>query len=166
MRHTIQEIEYYLALVNDLLNNEYKLKLNKYNGYYHIEVYKDNSLNFKLFTGTKNEIYYTLLNSYNILKIKEWSKMNFEIIKEIKISNKKYILLLRNRENFDIVYFMYYDSDYMLLRANLGILYKDLNNFSDEDIIKFCIEDDTVKDYYKMIELHEDYIEEVLNDVQ
>lgn len=92
--------------------------------------------------------------------------MNFEIIKEIKISNKKYILLLRNKENFDSVYFMYYDSDYMMLRANLGILYKDLNNFSDEDIIKFCIEDDTIKDYYKMIELHEDYIEELLNDVQ
>lgn len=92
--------------------------------------------------------------------------MNFEIIKEIKISNNKYIILLRNKTNFDIVYFMYYDSDYMMLRANLGILYKDLNNFSDEDIIKFCIEDDTIKDYYKMIELHEDYIEEVLNDVQ
>lgn len=92
--------------------------------------------------------------------------MNFEIIKEIKISNKKYIILLRNKENFDSVYFMYYDTDYMLLRANLGILYKDLNNFSDDDIIKFCIEDDTIKDYYKMIELHEDYIEEVLNDVQ
>lgn len=89
-----------------------------------------------------------------------------EIIRQIKISNNKYIILLRNKTNFDTVYFMYYDSDYMMLRANLGVLYKDLNNFSDEDIIKFCIEDDTIKDYYKMIELHEDYIEEVLNDVQ
>ena len=70
MTHTTNEIEYYLELVNELINNDYKLKLNKYNGYYHIEVYKDNSLNFKLFSGTKNEIYYTLLNSYNILKLK------------------------------------------------------------------------------------------------
>lgn len=92
--------------------------------------------------------------------------MNFEILKEIKISNNKYIILLRNKTNFDIVYFMYYDSDYMMLRANLGVLYKDLNNFSDEDIIKFCAEDDTIKDYYKMIELHEDYIEELLNNEQ
>ena len=71
MKHTTNEIEFYLDLVNDLLNNEYKLKLNRYNGYYHIEVYKDNRFTFKLFTGTKNDIYYTLLNSYNILKIKE-----------------------------------------------------------------------------------------------
>lgn len=70
MRHTLKEIEFYLDLVNDLLNNEYKLKLNKYNGYYHIEVHKNNRLNFKLFTGTKNEIYYTLLNSYSILRLK------------------------------------------------------------------------------------------------
>lgn len=89
-----------------------------------------------------------------------------EIIRQIKISNNKYIILLRNKTNFDIVYFMYYDSDYMLLRANLGILYKDLNNFSDEDIIRICFGNDTIADYYKMIELHEDYIEEVLNDVQ
>ncbi len=92
--------------------------------------------------------------------------MNFEIIKEIKISNNKYIILLRNKTNFDCVYFMYYDSDYMMLRANLGVLYKDLNNFSDEDIIRICFENDTIADYYKTIELHEDYIEEVLNNVQ
>ncbi len=70
MRHTLKEIEFYLELVNELLNNEYKLKLNKYNGYYHLEVYKDNRLNFKLFTGSKNEIYYTLLNSYSLLRLK------------------------------------------------------------------------------------------------
>lgn len=69
MTHTINEIEFYLDLINDLLNNEYKLKLNKYNGCYHIEAYKNNILNFKLFSGTKNEIYYALLNSYNILKL-------------------------------------------------------------------------------------------------
>lgn len=90
--------------------------------------------------------------------------MNFEIVKEIKLSDKKYIIVLRNKKDYDSVYFMYYDNDYMMLRANLGILYKDLKNFNDDDIIKFCAEDDTIKDYYKMIELHENYIEKELID--
>lgn len=166
MRHTLKEIEFYLELVNELINNDYKLKLNKYNGYYHIEVYKDNSLNFKLFSGTKNEIYYTLLNSYNILKIKEWFKMNFEIVKEIKLSDKKYIIVLRNKKDYDSVYFMFCDTDYMMLTSSIGITFEQLNEFSDEDIIDIVIKDDTIKDYYKMIELHEDYVEELLEDVQ
>lgn len=70
MRHTIQEIEYYLALVNDLLDNDYKLKLNRYNGYYHIELYYNNRLHSNLFDGTKNEVYYALLSAYKVLEIK------------------------------------------------------------------------------------------------
>lgn len=70
MTHTIKEIEYYLNLVNELISSDYKLKLNKYNGCYHIEVYKNNRLNFNLFSGTKNDIYYMILGTYDILKLK------------------------------------------------------------------------------------------------
>lgn len=71
MRHTIKDIEYYLDLVNELMPSNYNLKLTKYNGCYHIEVYKNNKLDFKLFTGTKNEVYYAILAIYHILEIKE-----------------------------------------------------------------------------------------------
>lgn len=70
MTHTTNEIEYYLDLVNELISSDYKLKLNKYNGCYHIEAYKNNRLKFKLYSGTKNGVYYTILATYHILEIK------------------------------------------------------------------------------------------------
>lgn len=70
MRHTLKEIEFYLDLVNELLNNDYELRINHYNFKYYIEVYKNNELQCNLFNGSKNEIYYTLLNSYSILRLK------------------------------------------------------------------------------------------------
>lgn len=85
--------------------------------------------------------------------------MNFEIVKEIKLSDKKYIIVLRNKKDYDYVYFMFCDTDYMMLTSSIGIAFEQLNEFSDEDIIDIVIKDDTIKDYYKMIELHEDYIE-------
>lgn len=91
--------------------------------------------------------------------------MNFEIVKEIKLSDKKYIILLRNKSDYDNVYFMFCDTDYMMLTSSIGIAFEKLNEFSNEDIIDIVIKDDTIKDYYKMIELHEDYIEKVLNNV-
>lgn len=91
--------------------------------------------------------------------------MNFEIIKEIKLSDKKYILLLRNKIKSDYVYFMFCDTDYMMLTSCVGIAFNTLNEFNDEDIIDIVIKDDTIKDYYKMIELHEDYIEKILKGV-
>ena len=92
--------------------------------------------------------------------------MNFEIVKEIKLSDKKYIIVLRNKKDYDSVYFMFCDTDYMMLTSSIGITFEQLNEFSDEDIIDIVIKDDTIKDYYKMIELHEDYVEELLEDVQ
>ena len=70
MKHTIKEIEYYLDLVNELIPSDYKLKLTSYNGYYHIEAYYNNRLKYKLFTGTKNELYYMILATYHILDLK------------------------------------------------------------------------------------------------
>lgn len=70
MKHTLKEIEFYLDLVNELLNNDYELRINHYNFKYCIEVYKGNELQCNLFCGSKNEIYYTLLNSYSILRLK------------------------------------------------------------------------------------------------
>lgn len=92
--------------------------------------------------------------------------MNFEIVKEIKLSDKKYIIVLRNKKDYDSVYFMFCDTDYMMLTSSIGIAFEQLNEFSDEDIIDIVIKDNTIQDYYKMIELHEDYIEKVLNNVQ
>ena len=89
--------------------------------------------------------------------------MNFEIVKEIKLSDKKYIILLRNKSDYDSVYFIFCDTDYMMLTSSIGIAFEQLNEFSDEDIIDNVIKDDTIKDYYKMIELHEDYIEKELD---
>ena len=92
--------------------------------------------------------------------------MNFEIVKELKISNKKYIILLRNKSDYDSVYFMFCDTDYMMLTSSIGVSFEELKNFSDEDIIDIVIKDYTIKDYYKMIELHEDYMEKVLNNAE
>lgn len=92
--------------------------------------------------------------------------MNFEIVKEIKLSDKKYIILLRNKSDYDSVYFMYYDNDYMMLTSSVGIAFERLNEFTDEDIIDIVMKDNTIQDYYKMIELHEDYIEKVLNNAE
>lgn len=92
--------------------------------------------------------------------------MNFEIVKEIKLTDKKYIIVLRNKKDYDTVYFMYCDTDYMMLTSSIGVSFEDLNNFSDEDIIDIVIKDDTIKDYYKMIELHEDYIEKILKEMK
>ena len=92
--------------------------------------------------------------------------MNFEIVREIKLSNKKYILLLRNKIKYDYVYFMFCDTDYMMLNSSFGVPFDKLNEFSNEDIIDIVIKDNTIQDYYKMIELHEDYIEKVLNNAE
>lgn len=92
--------------------------------------------------------------------------MNFEIVKEIKISDNKYIILLRDKSDYDSVYFMFCDTDYMILTSSIGIAFNRLNEFSDEDIIDIVIKDNTIQDYYKMIELHEDYVEELLENVQ
>ena len=71
MTHTIEEIEYYINLVNGLINQDYEIILTHYNYKWHLEVYKFNKLQFNLYSGTKNEIYYTILNAYDILKLKE-----------------------------------------------------------------------------------------------
>lgn len=92
--------------------------------------------------------------------------MNFEIVREIKLSDKKYIIVLRNKKDYDTAYFMYCDTDYMMLNASIGISFEELKNFSNGDIIDTVIKDDTIADYYKMIELHEDYIEKVLNNAE
>ncbi len=91
--------------------------------------------------------------------------MNFEIVKEIKLSDKKYIIVLRDKKHYDTAYFMYCDTDYMMLTSSTGVAFNRLNEFSDEDIIDIVIKDYTITDYYKMIELHEDYIEETLDNV-
>lgn len=92
--------------------------------------------------------------------------MNFEIVREIKLSDKKYIIVLRNKKDYDTAYFMYCDTDYMMLNASIGISFEELKNFSNGDIIDTVIKDDTIADYYKMIELHEDYTEKVLNNAE
>lgn len=92
--------------------------------------------------------------------------MNFEIVREIKLSDKNYIIVLRNKKDHDTVYFMYCDTDYMMLTSSIGISFEELKNFSNGDIIDTVIKDDTIADYYKMIELHEDYIEKVLNNAE
>lgn len=92
--------------------------------------------------------------------------MNFEIVKEIKLSDKKYIIVLRNKKDYDTAYFMYCDTDYMMLTSSTGVAFERLNEFSDEDIIDIVLKDYTIKDYYKMIELHEDYVEKLLENEQ
>lgn len=92
--------------------------------------------------------------------------MNFEIVREIKLSDKKYIIVLRVKSNYDYVHFMFCDTTYMMLNSSVGIPFDRLNEFSDEDIIDIVLKDNTIQDYYKMIELHEDYIEKVLNNEQ
>lgn len=92
--------------------------------------------------------------------------MNFEIVKEIKLSDKKYIIVLRDKKDYDSVYFMFCDTDYMMLTSSIGIAFEELNEFTDEDIIDIVIKDSTIQDYYKMIELHEDYIEKILKEMK
>lgn len=92
--------------------------------------------------------------------------MNFEIVREIKLSDKKYIIVLRDKSNYDSVHFMYCDTTYMMLNSSVGIAFDRLNEFSNEDIIDNVLKDNTIHDYYKMIELHEDYIEELISNEQ